>query len=144
MPNPFTAAPDFDNPVGWSDFVGSYVVLEPTQKHYQLTTKFGTQDAYDCVVWKLERDHLEPTPGIRIFNPKLVQSLDLAYAQGKPMAGFVCKGGRNGNATVLNDRENSPTMDLLVRLWNEGHPVTDTESETSLGDLEPAEDEESF
>lgn len=144
MSSAFTAAPDFDNPVGWSDFVNEYVVLVPQQKQLQLTTKFGTQDAWDCVVWKLCRDHLEPTPGIRIFNPKLVQTLDLAWDQGKPVRGYVQKGGRNGNATVLNDREVSPTMDLLARLWNNGQPYTESDAESDHAANAVESDEESF
>jgi hypothetical protein len=125
---PFTEPPDFENPSGWSSYVGEYVVLEPIERLSQITTKFGVQNAWDCVVWKLNMDHLEPTPGVRIFNPKLVSSLDLAARQNAPMAGFVSHGGKNGNATVLIN-DHSVTMELLDRLWNNGDPVVTSPAE---------------
>jgi hypothetical protein len=134
MPSSFTTAPDFDKLDGWSNYVSKYVVLEPRSKQIQIPTKFGTQDCWECVVWELVNDHLDPHPGIRIFNPKLVSSLDLAYSQGKPLAGFVTKGGRNGNATIIKD-DTSPTMELLSRLWDNGNPITDGAEE------EPTEEE---
>lgn len=120
---PFTKSPDFEKPEGWSMFVGSYVVVEPQSRLLQIKTKFGEQDAWDCTVWKCERDHLVPTTGIRIFNSKLVAALDLAYRQGAPMAGWVYRGGRNGTAVVLKD-DSSPTMTLLEKFWNGGQPFT--------------------
>ena len=115
---PFTPPPDFDNPEGWAYFVGKYVIVEPISKHYALDTKYGQQDAWDCVVWELSpaNNELIPHPGIRIFNPKLIGSLDLASRTNNPLAGHVHKGGRNGNATVIVS-DGSPTMDLLEKLW---------------------------
>ena len=126
---PFTKAPDFENTVGWKAFIGKYVVLEPQNKLMGLVTKFsdksGPQDAWDCIVWELVNDHLEPHPGIRIFNPKLVNALDLAYRQNAPLHGFVTTGGNNNSATVIVD-DTSPTMELLEKLWNDGTPITES------------------
>lgn len=138
---PFTTPPDFENNEGWSSYKQKYVVLEPQSKQMQLATKFGVQDAWDCIVWELVKDHLEPHTGVRIFNPKLVNSLDLAYRQGAPLAGFVTSGGRNDAATVIIN-DGSPTMALLEKLYNDGNPIT--ESPAGAGANKAGTDEESF
>jgi len=129
--SPFTEPPDFENPSGWSSYVGKYVVLEPVERLNQITTKFGVQNAWDCVVWELSTDHLNPTPGVRIFNPKLVSSLDLANRQGAPLAGYVTTGGKNGNATVLLN-DHSVTMELLDKLWRNGDPVVTSNEDSAV------------
>jgi hypothetical protein len=120
MQMPFTQPPDFENATGWSSFVGKYAIVEPQHKEYQIQTKFGTQDAYDCIVWELipGTNTLNPTSGVRIFNQRLVNALDVAYKTGQPLAGFVRKGGSNGNTTII-ESDGSPTMTLLEKLWAE-------------------------
>ena len=113
----FTQPPNFDASFGWSSFTGKYVIVEPMSFQQELQTKFGMQNAWDCVVWELTSDNeLAPHTGIRIFNPILVDALSLAYRNGNPVAGHVHKGGRNGNATVIED-DKSPAMELLANLW---------------------------
>ena len=136
----FTATPNFDEAEGWTKFIGRYVVVQPQSRLSQVKTKFGNQDCWDCVVWEVSHNDfgnfLVPTPGIRIFNSKLVSTLDLAYSQGAPLAGLVYKGGRNGQATVMKD-DGSPTMALLSTLWCEGSPIQERDLTPVSTDARP-------
>lgn len=117
---PFTSAPNYDEMVSMSDFIGDTVILHPVSKQLQKQTKFGPVDAWTVIVFKLAHDKstgvdfLESTPGVTVFSKKLVAQLDLARMNNEPVAGTV---HRNGNGIRL-EQPDELTIQTLEFLWN--------------------------
>ena len=113
---PFTEPPSYDqNRETWPSFVGETVIVEPIKKLEQVETRYGKQDAYECIVWVLTDDQaLLPHAGIRIFNSRIVAQLEVAHRVQSPIPGIV---QREGNSIQLVAA--SPEIqEILSRLWD--------------------------
>lgn len=123
----FTEPPDYDKVERLEDYLGQYAILEPIDKMYDVRTIHGTAGScWDIALWTLNGRELELHTGIRVFNKKLVQRLDVAKNTGAPIAGLLQPGGDNRNdpkIMVIND--GSANMEMLAQLWRR-EKVTDT------------------
>lgn len=140
----FTAPPTTGEMEKLSDFIGQYGVLEPIHpKLFEQRTRFGTAGAvWDCILWVLEKDKLVPHTGIRIFNKRMVSTLDVAAKTNAPIAGLIQKGtGEDNTPKVILVIDDSPNMGLMARLWKD---ITHPSAEPQRPRVPASEEEEPF
>lgn len=117
---PFTAPPEYDKMERLEDYVGQYVIIEPIEKLYDVRTMHGTASScWECAMFVLDGSQLVLHTGIRVFNKRLVQRLDIAKQTLSPVAGLLALGDpadRNSPKVKVED-DQSQNMRLLEQLW---------------------------
>ena len=117
--SPFTTPPDYSELEKLENHIGSVGVLEPINKLYDQKTKHGIAPVvWECILWVLDGDHLEPKTGIKVFSKKLCQQLDVANRTNAPIAGMLVKGpGNSDGPKVLFDNSDKRLMAMLEKAW---------------------------